>query len=149
LVVYFEAASGRLLRVSIDGGQPVVIRSSRGRGGQVSPDGKWILTGSWYEEAKRWQVEVIPFEGGDPISTEYMKDTGDYRWAPDGGICYEKVDRGIGNVWCRPAGGGDAVQITHAETDTIREYAWSRDGARLLVARGDTDQDIVLLKHFR
>lgn len=140
----------RLLRVPIDGGDPVAIRSVPSGPPDVSPDGKWILTGSWNEEANRWQDEVIPFEGGDPVEvTLRVKDTEDYWWRPDGGICHERIERGVGNLWCAPPGGGDAVQITRAEQDTIWSYAWSRDGKRLAVARGRYDQDIVLLKNFR
>ncbi len=148
-VVYLEGGSGKLLRVSIDGGEPIEIRGTRGTPGSVSPDGKLILTGSFYEEAQRFQTDIIPFEGGPAIDTFYEEDTGNYNWTPDGDLSYEKTEGGIENVWKRPLQGGQPVQLTHFDADLIQDYAWSPDGKQIVVSHGRTDSDIVLLKNFR
>jgi len=147
--IYLDPGSGKLFRVSIDGGEPVEIRAARGGPGEVSPDGKLILTGSFHEEAGRWQTEIIPFEGGEPIATFHEKDADTYRWTPDGDLAYVKTEGGVGNLWTRPLKDGKAVQLTHFDADGIQSFAWSRDGKRLAVSRGKSDSDIVLLKHFR
>ncbi len=147
-VVYLDPGSGKLLRVPIDGGEPVEIRAARGDSGQVSPDGKWIVTGGFAEEAGL-QAEVIPFEGGAPIATFHETDTALYGWTPAGDLCYVKTENGVDNLWTRPLEGGAAVQWTRFDADSIQAYAWSHDGKRLVVARGDVDSDIVLLRNFR
>jgi len=149
-VVYLEPASGKLFRVSIDGSDPIEIREKRSSPGRVSPDGRRILTGSYYEDSGRFQVDIIPFEGGEPITTFYGgDDNGNYRWAPDGSLSYVRTEAGVANVWKRPVEGGEAVQLTHFDADLIQEHAWSPDGKQLVVSRGRTDSDIVLLKNFR
>ena len=42
--------------------------------------------------------------------------------------------------------GGQPRQLTHFTDRTVANFAWSRDGARLAVARATVTNDIVLFK---
>jgi len=150
-VVYLDPGTGKLWRVPMEGGDPVEVRATRGGPGRVSPDGRFILTGSFSAEAGHWQAEVIPFEGGEPVATFYEPNVGgnSYRWAPDGDISYVKIEDGVGNLWQRSLGGGEPTRVTEFDADRIQDHAWSRDGSRVVVARGDNASDIVLLRDFR
>jgi serine/threonine protein kinase len=69
------------------------------------------------------------------------------RWTPDGrGIAYLKDS----NVWVQPLDRGTPRQLTHfTDGRTIPDFAWSRDGKRLAIARMSVTNDIVLFKGLR
>jgi hypothetical protein len=49
----------------------------------------------------------------------------------------------------QPLDGGAPRQLTHFADRTIADFAWSRDGTRLAVARATVTNDIVLFKGLR
>ena len=69
---------------------------------------------------------------------------GTLRFTSDGeGIAYFSGS----NIWSQPIKGGPRRQITHFDaTRLIANFAWSRDGKRLAVARATVTNDVVLLK---
>jgi Tol biopolymer transport system component/predicted Ser/Thr protein kinase len=149
-VVYLQPGDGRLYKVSIDGGESIEIRDRRGGAPAISPDGKHIAVSTYYEDRDRWLLDIVPFEGGDPIHTFDQEDTAEVRWAPDGeAVTFSRTEGGVANIWRLPLDGGEPSQVTHFEADFIQDYAWSPDGKRLVLSRGRTTQDIVLLKNFR
>ena len=68
------------------------------------------------------------------------------KWIPDGrGIGY--VTGTPGNLWVLPLDGTPVRQLTHfTDERPIADFAWSRDGQRLAIARTTTTNDIVLFK---
>jgi Tol biopolymer transport system component/predicted Ser/Thr protein kinase len=149
-VVYLQPDTGKLYKVSIDGGEPVVIRDKRGGAPAISPDGKLIAVPTYYEDRQRWILDVVPFDGGEPLHSFDRENMGDFTWAPDGkAITFTRTEGGVENVWRLPLDGGEPSQLTHFDADFIQAYAWSQDGKRLALSRGRTSQDIVLLQNFR
>jgi Tol biopolymer transport system component len=69
------------------------------------------------------------------------------RWTPDGrGIAYYTLGPG-GNLWVQPLDGSAPRQITHfTDGRSIVDFAWSRDGKHLAIARTTVTNDIVLFK---
>jgi eukaryotic-like serine/threonine-protein kinase len=69
---------------------------------------------------------------------------GTLRFTPDGqAIAYFSGS----NIWSQPIKGGPLRQITHFDDSRqIVNFAWSRDGKRLAVARATVTNDVVLLK---
>lgn len=53
------------------------------------------------------------------------------------------------NVWAMPLDGSPVRQITHFDSDTVWNYVWSPDGRGLLVSRGSSFSDAVLIRNFR
>jgi hypothetical protein len=49
----------------------------------------------------------------------------------------------------RPLDGSPPYQLTHFTGRSIVDFAWSRDGKQLAVARASTTNDIVLFKGLR
>ena len=69
---------------------------------------------------------------------------------PDGrAIVVVKDADNVSNLWALPLDGGRARQLTDWKSDRVFWFAWSRDGRRLAVARGDTFHDVMLVKDFR
>jgi TolB protein len=149
-VVYLQPGSGRIYKVSIEGGESTELRDRRSGTPQISPDGTRILLNTYYEDEERWKLDIIPFDGGDPIRTIDERDIGSVQWARDGkALTYVDYEGDVGNIWSLPLDGGDPVQLTHFDSDGIQSYAWSDDGRQLVLSRGHSTQDIVLLKNFR
>ncbi len=71
-------------------------------------------------------------------------------WSPDGRAVIAKSDKGgVGNLWSFPIDGSSPKQLTNFTSNQISNFAISRDGKRLALARGFSNLDIVLIKDFR
>jgi len=98
-----------------------------------------------------------PFEGGEPLKildVPVRKAPQDQfpwiRWAPDGrSLTYIDDLNGVSNIWSRPVSGGPPKQLTHFTSGQIFNFAWSRDGKQLALARGTETSDVVLITNFR
>jgi len=68
-----------------------------------------------------------------------------YGWTHDGrSITFVRSENGADNIWSMPLEGGKPVPLTNFSSDQILRYAWSADGKRLAVVRGNTSSDVVL-----
>jgi Tol biopolymer transport system component len=142
-----------LYRIPIEGGAPVKLyTASNGVTGAISPDGKWVACA--YQElspAPAAKIAIIPAEGGAATAT-FVRPIGAarMRWAPDGkGVQYLLTRRGATNVWEQPLAGGAPHPVTDFTSGRIFDFAWSRDGKELLLAKGEETSDVVLISNFR
>jgi Tol biopolymer transport system component len=72
------------------------------------------------------------------------------RWTPDGhALTYIDTEGGVSNIWSQPLDGGKPVPLTHFKTGRIFNFAWSRDGKWLALARGTAASDVVLISDVR
>ena len=141
--------NGTLWKVSIDGGQPVQLTTKPSGQPAISPDGKLIACN--YMEAGRWKVAVIPFNGGEPI---VMFDSFThpnwlpFHWTPDArGLAY--IDQRVpSRIWSVPISGGPRKLMFDFKSGRVFDFAWSRDGSQLAVARGEVTSDVVLISNF-
>jgi Tol biopolymer transport system component len=139
----------RLWSVPIDGGPPTQLGDVFAYFPDVSPDGKSLVFGA--STTTRGELGVCDLPGCTNLRTVTTPQGGRIsRWTPDGkGIAYYDVGRG-GNLWVQPLDGSAPWQLTHfADNRTIADFAWSRDGKRLAIARGTYTDDIVLFKGLR
>jgi eukaryotic-like serine/threonine-protein kinase len=150
--VVFETGQ-KLYRVPIEGGAPVeVFAVADGGQGVISPDGKWIATG--YQEmvpVPTLKLAVFPAAGGAPVNV-FVRPIGANRlhWSPDQkSIQYLLTRRGATNVWEQPLAGGPPRQVTDFTSGHIFDFAWSRDGKQLLLAKGEETSDVLLVSNFR
>jgi Tol biopolymer transport system component len=71
------------------------------------------------------------------------------RWTPDGeSFTYLVPREDISNVWVQARSGSAPRQLTTFPRGYIYEYAFSRDGKKLYVARGYQIRDAVIIKDF-
>jgi serine/threonine protein kinase len=151
--VLFDSAH-KLYRVPIDGGTPLELFSSPNGISTVviSPDGKWIACG--YQEllpAPTSKLAVIPAEGGAPVNV-FVRPIGGQKlhWSPDQkSLQYLLTRRGATNVWEQPLSGGPPRPATDFTSGQIFDFAWSRDGKQLLLAKGENTSDVLLISNFR
>lgn len=145
-----------ILRLSSGGGDPIEIAKSPGYEilGRlaISPDGKFV--GYAYDEAlpaTGTKLAVIPVSGGALLQTfKVPSDVSDLRWSSDGQrLQYLLTRSGTTNLWEQPVAGGEPKQLTKFTSGRISDFDWSTDGKQLLLARGDTSSNVVLLSHLR
>src|SRR5262249_824993 len=111
------------------------------------PDGRLLA----YKPGAR--LAVIPFEGGVPLYTFTLPLSvsrgiynHDFHWSPDErAIDYIKTQGGVSNLWRQPLSGGVPKQLTDFKSALIWNFAWSRDGKQLALARGNQNRDAVLI----
>ena len=91
---------------------------------------------------------VVSNNGGPPLYTieSDPRAFGTIRFTPDGqALAYVVNEHGSSNLWAQPLSGGAPRQLTDFKSDLIFDYAWSRDGRQLALARGQVSPDVVLL----
>ncbi len=91
---------------------------------------------------------VVPSSGGAPLCSlnADVRATRRMRFTPDGkSLAYVVNERGVSNLWTLPLTGGPPKQLTDFKSDLIFDFAWSRDGKKLALSRGQTICDVVLL----
>ncbi len=110
------------------------------RGIQLSPDGNQILysistprspnESPGTSQNTYWKM-TLKDKVTNPLFKGEIKGSSP-RWSPDGktiGFLYGK-GKGLKQVWAIPAGGGEIVQLTHAESD-VSFFRWNPGGGGL------------------
>jgi serine/threonine protein kinase/Tol biopolymer transport system component len=143
-----------LWKVSIDGGQPVRLTEKLSLQSSISPDGKQIACGYRADTRSPWKLVLFPSDGGQPQQSFAVAATVELpmvmRWTPDGrAVTYIDTRNGVSNLWLQPISGGPARQLTNWTEQQIFSFAWSRDGKRIVAARGSRKDDIVLIRDAR
>ena len=93
----------------------------------------------------------MSFEGGPPvkrldISTRWPT----LRWSNDGrSLLYAKSEGDHSNIWSQSLTGGTPKEVTHFSDEFILIFDLSRDGKRLVMDRGMSRGDVVLLRDVR
>jgi serine/threonine protein kinase len=149
--VIYRPFVGGIWKVSIDGGTPVKISDKAPSSPpQTSADGKLLAYFFMDEQTKRPQLVVIACEGGAPVKTFELPVTafygGVFHWSPDGqAFIYINTVGDSSNLWRQPLDGSAAKQITDFKSDYIVNFAYSRDGHQLALARGNETSDAVMI----
>lgn len=149
-VIYMKSGSDAgLWKVPIEGGDPVRVNNTDGAlFFAVSPDGKMIAN-DYDAKSGNQGVEVTPLEGSAPAK-RFDIPRGTIRWSPDGrSILYIKNEGGVSNIWSQPISGGPAKQVTHFNNLLIFSFDVSRDGKQLVMNRGTSNRDVVLIRDVR
>jgi WD40 repeat protein len=131
--------------VSLEGGSPRELAHVLASAGSmdVSPDGKSLMF--WSRDKQNQGITMIcdlP-DCTHPQSLPAFGRINPLRWTPDGSIAYIEA-AAPSNIWVRPLDGRPPYQLTQFADRTIVDFAWSRDGKQLAIARASTTNDIVL-----
>ncbi len=128
---------------------------------QVSPDGKLLAYFFDDEQTNRPKIAIIEFASGAAVRTFNLPVTSQsslyeslfyrgFHWSPDGrAIVYINTLGGASNLWSQPLDGSTPKQITDFKSDLIHNFAYSRDGRQLGLARGSHTRDAVLISEVK
>src|SRR2546423_9568618 len=159
-VIFTSSVAGKptLWKIPIDGGKPVQLTDYYAMGSDISPKDGRIAYRFIDEQAKpqRFRTAVISSDGEPPMKTFDLPQffgaigpgffTQEIWWTVDGrALTYIDTKDGVSNIWAQPVDGGPPTQLTNFKSDLIFNYAWSRDGKKLAVARGSKTSDVVLI----
>jgi len=144
----------QLWKVPIDGWTATQLTSDAVSLPHVSPDGRRMEALYFPGADPRFspsKTAVIPIDGGSPgaVLDLLPGGNGTSYWTPDGKALVSAVTTAaVGNLWLQ-ALDGRARQITEFKSDLIVDFAWSADGRRIVLARGNSSSDVVLIRNFR
>ena len=136
-------------RVPIDGGTPETIVKTGVGVFTLSPDGTEIASFEVRELDHKLMLRI------DNVETQKMTYADiDQRalpeelvFTPDGkAIVYVVREKGVDNLWLQPLDGKPRRQLTHFKTNRSFRFAFSPDGSKIAMERGQTESDAVLLR---
>jgi eukaryotic-like serine/threonine-protein kinase len=154
-VVYASINSGKLAlwKVSIEGGASIQLTDATTNLPTISPDGTYVASFYWPESMEESHGAVILSLEGGQVAKRFniLADSTNgfvLRWSPDGrALLHLRED--LLNVWSQPVDGGEPLQVTDFKGDQIFNFAWSRDGKSLGLARGRVAEDVVMIQDLR
>jgi Tol biopolymer transport system component len=155
----------RWMRVPLEGGKAEVLPSAGVPGSPTfalssisRDDGMLVTYGSVPDNATNsYKTKVAIIKSNSLEAPFRILDTdprialGNFRspqFAPDGQAVAYAIggENNANNLWLQPLDGKPGRQISHFPSEQIFGYGWSPDGKKLLVWRGHTESDVVLLR---
>ena len=117
----------------------------------VSPDGKYLAYPYQQYSPPVVELAVIPSGGGEVINSFQIPGfLGTLRWSPDGkALHYVLTTNGASNIWEQSFSAAKPKQLTHFNSGEIFDFSWTADGEHLLMTRGQSKRDVILLSHLR
>jgi Tol biopolymer transport system component len=95
-------------------------------------------------------LQIASFEGGRLGKVEgslEMNLVSQFFWSPDGKSLTALSTRGgTPNLWRLPVDGSAPTPITDLKSGRILNFAWSSDNKDLLIARGNSNNDLVMIR---
>jgi serine/threonine protein kinase len=143
-----DLETGRLTRVVDD--KTIDLRRI-----ELSPDGARLLYGSSPKANEQTPLpkityQLIALDGAKPGHTELVlpEEAGSWRaqFAPDGKSIYYYNYGNRADLWQFDFASRQARQITNFNLEMIYQFNFSPDGKKIYLARGNTNEEVVLLR---
>lgn len=142
-----------LMRVPVEGGEVEPFYESESWSvyhPRLSPDGKRIAYTTYDVRSFQKKLMIASVEnnrfGKLEREVEYNL-INQFMWSPDSRSLTISTNRGGAmNIWRQPIDGSPATQITDFKSGKIMNFAWTADGKDLLIARGNTNNDLILIR---
>lgn len=138
-----------IMKIPAEGGDHMDVSGISGFYPVPSPDGKIVYFGHFDEQNITLSLWSVPIEGGKPARLfELPTGLSDsiFRWRPDTQEASYVVRKdGVDNIWVQPIDGGPAKMYTDFSEEYIVSFNWMPDGKSLVVSRGHSSADVVLI----
>jgi serine/threonine protein kinase len=151
--IYTSLQKGKqlLMRLPLAGGEPKQLSDKFVSAAAISPDGSQIaaLTASGTGVNYKAMIDIIPAQGGLPVKTfapSRFIFSPNLQYSGDGQSLYYVVNnKGVSNLISQPIGSASGTLVTNF--DDLRIYGFDYDwkNKKLAVARGRSNDDVVLL----
>jgi serine/threonine protein kinase len=163
-VYYYEGKSSGWMRIPLEGGTPELLPATGVAGSptfppsSISRDGRMMAEyGTVVDKATNTYKSAIAIINTDsftapplivPADPRITVANGGAQFTPDSqAIVYSiRGENNVDNLWLQPLNGKPGRQITQFQSDQIPGFGWSPDGKKLLIGRGHTESDVVLLR---
>ena len=157
MVIFQRQVSGDdrvvLMRVPIEGGASELFHSSETWSifqPRISTDGKRIAFSTYDLKTFKKKLQIATLVGNQfgivERDLEYNL-INQFKWAPDSRSLTILTSRsGTPNIWNMPIDGSEPTPITDFKTGRIFNFAWDRNGKGLLLSRGNTNNDLILIR---
>ncbi len=139
-----------IMKIPAEGGDHVDVSGISGFYPVPSPDGKTVYFRGFDEQNNIVSLWSVPIEGGKPARIFELPSGSSFtepiRWRPDTlEISYIVRKDGVDNIWVQPIDGGPAKMYTDFSEEYIVFFNWMPDGKSLVVSRGHSSADVVLI----
>ena len=157
-VYYRDGRAQAVMRGPLAGGAPSKLATSFFSQIGQSPDGKLLafLSAPEIKGGKNHlQIELLSTDGSpspkamnaDPrFALEDRPWAGFLRFPDRRSYAYGIFENSVGNIWIQPLDGSAPKALSNFASEEIRDFNWSADGKQLVIVRGHTDSDVVLLR---
>ncbi len=157
-LIIFQRKSGdderfSLMKVPVAGGPAEPFYSAESWSvfqPRISPDGKRLAYTTYDVRSfqKRLFIATIEGEKFGKVEREVEFNLiNQFMWSPDSKTLTVLTNRGgAQNIWRQPVDGSAPTQITDFKSGKILNFAWTADGKDLIIARGNTNNDLILIK---
>jgi len=139
-----------LRNVPLNGGEPFSLAHDNCGVPHFSPDGAYISCVYF----SRQKVAVLSAKDGSTVAgfdavTSALLNSGAH-WTPDGrALVYIVHQKNVSNLWKQPIDGGRPEPLTDFTNGSCYSLAYSWDGTRIYLARGDEIRDAVLITNYK
>ena len=136
-----------IMKIPAEGGDHTDVSGISGFYPVPSPDGKIVYFGHLDEQNNTVSLWSVPIEGGKPARLfEFHARSEPIRWRPGTmEVSYVVTKDGVDNIWVQPIDGGPAKMYTNFSEEYMGFFSWMPDGKSLVVSRGHSSADVVLI----
>ncbi|MGB7556377.1 MAG: protein kinase [Candidatus Korobacteraceae bacterium] len=150
LYTTLEKGKQVLMEMPLAGGQAKRLSDKFVSSAAISPDGKQIaaLTVFGTGVNSKLMIEIIPSQGGLPVKSFAPSRfiSTNFSYSPDGqSLYYGVTNKGVSNLIVQPIGSESASIVTNFNDLRIYGFDYDWKNKRLAVARGRSNDDVVLL----
>ena len=147
-LIYSTADYGEIW-VAAAGGTPRRLTERASGPGRVSHDGRLVAFLEWQSaDRAAASLKIMPVAEGPPLLDVPWLRGINLRWRSNDAITFQRLERGVGNLFGLAISGGEPTQITNFPTGRFSSYDWTADGGLVLI-RTESSADIVLISDWR
>ena len=157
-LVIFQRKSGdderfSLMKVAVAGGPAELFYTAENWSvfqPRISPDGKRLAYTTYDVRSFQKKLFIATIVGDKFGKVEHEVEfnlINQFIWSPDSRTLTVLTNRGgAQNIWRQPVDGSTPTQITDFKSGKILNFAWTADGKDLILVRGNTNNDLILIR---
>lgn len=149
-IVYRSYSTGlpNLFKEPLAGGTAERLTDGISGPPSISPNGAWLAFTYRTAGLDRTQLALRSLASQAPLTlldVQQLPFRSMYRWTADGRALGYVPTADFANVWLLPVDGGAPSKLTAFDSESIANFAFSRDGRWIAISRGTTRTDAIAI----